>query len=72
MSKKLYGNSVEPRCEYCEHGTRSADGRQVFCKRKGVMPLAAKCRKYVYDPLKRVPFRQAQLKQYHPEEFSLD
>lgn len=72
MGRKLYGNTVEPRCEYCELGQRSADGRQVFCKRKGVVLPGEKCRKYVYDPLKRVPFRQAQLRQYQPEEFSLD
>ncbi len=72
MSRKLYGNSVEPRCEYCAHGQRSADGKQVFCPRKGVVQAGQHCRKYVYDPLKRIPFRQAELKEYSAEDFRLD
>lgn len=72
MGRKLYGNTVDPHCEYCENGQRSADGQQVFCRRKGVVAPGGHCRAYVYDPLKRVPFRQAQLKEYQPEEFRLD
>lgn len=72
VARKLYGNTVEKRCEYCENGQRSADGTQIFCKKRGVVQPGEHCRRYVYDPLRRVPFRQAQLKTYQPEDFSLD
>lgn len=56
MRKKLYGNTVQPSCEHCAHGRKSFDGNAVLCDRKGVMPLYHHCRKFRYDPLKRIPF----------------
>ncbi len=55
MRRKLYGNTVEPACAHCRHGKRTADGRAVLCPHKGVVPLYHRCRRYVYDPLRRIP-----------------
>ncbi len=55
MRQKLYGNRIEPACAYCRHGKRTADGRAILCLRKGVVPLYHRCRRYEYDPLRRIP-----------------
>ena len=72
MRKKLYGNTVQPSCEHCAHGRKSFDGKAVLCDRKGVMPLYHHCRKFRYDPLKRIPFRQPRLGSYTEEDFRIE
>lgn len=71
MRRKLYGNSIQPCCEYCAHGRKSSDGKAVLCTKRGVMPLYHHCRKYLYDPLKRIPFRQPAIGKYSEEEFRI-
>ena len=71
MRRKLYGNNIQPACEYCARARRAADGRVMLCTRKGVVPLYHRCRKFLYDPLKRVPYRQPALEKYKPEDFVL-
>lgn len=71
MRRKLYGNNIQPSCEYCEHGKQSSDGKAVLCPHKGVMPLYHHCRKFLYDPLKRTPSKLPELGHFAPEEFSI-
>lgn len=71
MRRKLYGNSIQPSCELCANGRRSSDGKAVLCAKKGVMPLYHHCRRFCYDPLKRIPFQQPVLAQYRKEDFEL-
>lgn len=71
MKRKLYGNTVTPTCELCAHGRRAADGKVILCVYKGVTELSDHCRKFSYDPLRRVPFRQPDLKTFSQEDFSL-
>ena len=54
MSRKII-EAKEPRCEYCLIGKLSADGENVLCPKKGVMNKDFSCKKFRYDPLKRVP-----------------
>ena len=72
MRQKLYGNHVKPACETCQHAQRSYDGKVMLCPRHGAMPLYEQCRKYVYDPLKRVPRRLPKQAEHTAEEFSLE
>lgn len=72
MARKLYGNTIQATCEHCLHGRRSSDGKAVLCPKRGVMPLYHHCRKFSYDPLKRIPFRQPVLPRFSSEDFSLD
>lgn len=72
MRRKLYGNNIPATCEHCLHGRRSSDHKAVLCSKKGVMPLYHHCRKFVYDPLKRIPFRQPKLQEYSEEDFQLE
>ncbi|MBQ4333572.1 MAG: hypothetical protein IJC33_07335 [Clostridia bacterium] len=71
MRRKLYGNNIQPCCEYCAQARRAADGRVMLCSRRGIVPMYHKCRKFRYDPLKRIPFRQPALHKHQPEEFIL-
>ncbi len=71
MKRKLYGNHITACCSLCEHGRLAADGNTVLCPHKGVVPLFHHCRKFVYDPLRRVPERPEPITPHRPEEFEL-
>ena len=42
-------------CCYCENATLINDENNVLCSKKGIVNNDYKCRKFVYDPLKRKP-----------------
>jgi hypothetical protein len=45
-------------CEFCEHATSlKSDRTKMVCDRFGVVSATHKCRKFLYDPLKRKAFR---------------
>ena len=50
----------------------SADGKNVLCKKKGVVEKGFHCRSFDYDPLLRVPRPKApELPTFDPEEFKI-
>ena len=55
MKVKLFNSKIEPACMYCRFGKRNGDSERVFCEKKGIVDAFSSCRKYDYDPLKRVP-----------------
>ena len=59
--KKLFGNQVEPYCRYC---SRAGDlgAEQMLCSKYGVVRADYACRRFHYDPLKRVPPKPAVLR----------
>ena len=69
---KLFRKNMEKRCVYCGLGS-VINEREVACPYRGIMDAAGSCRRFVYDPLKRVPPRPAPLKKenYSPEDFML-
>ena len=69
----LFKSKIEPRCAYCAHG-RSLGGGQVVCPKKGVMSGGSSCRRFTYDPMKRVPPRpeKADFSGLKDDDFSLD
>ena len=73
MRRKLYGNNITPSCEYCARARRAADGRVMLCSKKGIVPLYHRCRRFRYDPLKRVPPkpRKADFSALKDEDFTL-
>lgn len=50
----LFQKDIEPRCAYCDRGTR-LDEEKILCARRGVVAPGGSCRSFKYDPLKRVP-----------------
>lgn len=52
--KKKY-EEIEQICAKCEHSKLIFDPDNVLCDINGVVDAAYWCRKFVYDPLKRIP-----------------
>ena len=52
---KLFGKKIEPACVYCAYGKCNIEGNTEFCQKKGIIPSNNSCRKFSYDPLKRIP-----------------
>ena len=68
----LFRKKIERSCSYCAYGTELDDGK-ILCSKRGVKEADSKCRKFCYDPLRRVPGRMKPLdfKKYDEEDFSL-
>ena len=73
MAKKLFGKHIEPKCAYCAMGVLTDDKKTMLCERKGFTTPDASCRKFVYDPMKRVPTVSAPpLPEFEDADFSLN
>lgn len=56
FGKKKKANPDLPRvCEFCEHASLITDESNVLCSLHGIVNREYRCKKYAYDPLKRVP-----------------
>ena len=72
MKQKLFNKKDQiKRCDTCLHGEKAQDNMSIFCKKKGVKEPDDFCRKYKYDPLKRVPLKQIIDTDYSPEDFMI-
>jgi len=68
----LFRKKIERSCAYCQHGTKLND-TQILCAKKGVRSIEDQCRKFKYDPCKRIPAKARALdfSRYNEEDFSL-
>ncbi len=68
----IFSKKIEPRCQYCEFGKMLND-QKVVCIKKGVMSPTSHCRKFRYDPLKRLPPRPISLdfSRHQDDDFTL-
>ena len=68
----LFEKDMDPRCAYCQRGTTLDDG-QVICVKKGIVAAGGSCRRFRYDPLKRVPPKPAAARfdRFKDEDFTL-
>ena len=72
-NQDFVSNDHMPACDLCEHGTLSRDGTAVLCAKKGIMAPEDRCRKFVYDPLKREPKPRPVLSaEYSEEDFTIE
>ena len=70
MKSKLFNkNAYEAVCRNCKNGRLSPEGESVLCVKKGIVDPDGKCRRYSYDPLKRVPRRMPTVREVDPEDF---
>jgi hypothetical protein len=69
---KLFRKNMEKRCAYCTSASVISE-REVACPYRGVVDAAGHCRRFAYDPLKRVPPRPTAFegKKYRAEDFTL-
>ena len=64
----IFRKDIEPCCIYCKHATRISP-EIIACAPRGAMPTYGACKKFVYDPLKRLPERPRKLLALHiPED----
>lgn len=68
----LFRKKIQRSCSYCSYGTK-IDDEQVLCMKKGVVAADGKCRKFQYDPCKRIPLKQKPLdfSKYDERDYSL-
>lgn len=68
----LFRKNIEPYCAYCQF-SRAAEPGTVICRKKGIRLESDKCRRFRYDPLRRVPPRPAvpDFTKYDKRDFSL-
>ncbi len=68
----LFRKRIPRSCTYCAHGTAMGTD-QVLCWKKGAVSAFYGCRKFRYDPCKRIPpkMKALDLDKYENEDFSL-
>ena len=72
MNGKLINRKkYPPKCAYCSKGRLSPNGKDILCKKRGIMQPDDSCRSYKYDVLKREPKNQAVLPEIDPKDFEL-
>lgn len=69
----LFRKKIKHSCSYCTHGVRLEDGA-IICSKYGMRTEEDSCRKFRYDPCKRIPFKAKALdfSRFSDADFSLD
>ncbi len=50
----LFRKKIEKSCSYCTRAGK-IDDETYLCAKKGVVSAGGQCRRFKYDPLKRIP-----------------
>lgn len=68
----LFRKKIQKSCSYCQHGAK-LDENMVLCTKRGMVSTDSKCRKFKYDPFKRVPLKAKapDFKKYEDADYSL-
>lgn len=68
----LFRKKIERSCAYCRYGAKLEDD-QILCAKKGLKTVDDKCRRFQYDPCKRIPAKAKALdfSKYEEADFSL-
>lgn len=68
----LFRKKMPKSCQYCAYSAKLGSS-QMLCKKQGVVSETYECKKFRYDPCKRIP-RKAQtldFNKYNDDDFSL-
>ena len=68
----LFRKKQPKSCEYCTWGTKVGE-HQVLCTKRGVVADSFACKKFTYDPCKRIPSKPKALNigKFKDEDFTL-
>lgn len=68
----LFRKKLPRECIYCAYATRLNDD-EVLCMKRGIRSISKACRKFRYDPCKRVPVKAKapDFTEYKNEDFIL-
>ena len=69
--KNLFDKKISPSCEYCHIGKKFLDDGTILCVNSGVVDPSYHCKKFKYDPLKRIPKIRAYSSDLDKEDFML-
>ena len=67
---KLFGEHIDPACEYCEHGSKTSDGQMILCMRNGVVAPFFHCKRFSYSPLLRIPKKPQPMPKFEAKDFT--
>ena len=69
----LFRKRIDRACSYCVHGA-ALDDDSILCSKRGLKRSDDSCRKFKYDPCKRVPFKAKAMdfSKFKDSDFSLD
>ena len=70
MKQKVLGDDITPKCSYCSYSVHTSDKALVLCEKKGIAATDGYCKKFCYDPLKRIPERPPLL-DFDEQDFTL-
>lgn len=68
----LFRKKMPRSCAYCTYGAKIED-EMIVCAKRGIVPISGSCRKFKYDPCKRIPLKQKTMdfSKYDDHDFSL-
>ena len=68
----LFRKKIEQSCQYCRYSTKLSEDL-MLCAKKGIVAVCDDCRKFRYDPFRRVPAKPKALdfSKYDEDDFSL-
>jgi len=68
----LFRKKIDKACAYCRHGVALCDDH-ILCVKKGVRAPDSFCRRFQYDPFKRIPAKPKAMdfSRYSEDDFSL-
>ncbi|MBQ1371776.1 MAG: hypothetical protein IIY70_02475 [Oscillospiraceae bacterium] len=68
----LFRKNVERVCSLCAHAGQTC-GEQMLCAKRGFVSPDGSCRRFRYDPLKRIPsrFQAKDFSQFSEDDFKL-
>lgn len=68
----LFRKKIHRACEYCAYGVKAGE-EAILCSKKGLKTPTDHCRKFQYDPTKRIPkkARALDFSKYDEQDFSL-
>ncbi len=68
----LFRKKIEHSCLYCRYSTKLSED-MMLCAKKGIVAICDDCRKFRYDPFKRIPPKPRALdfSKYEEDDFSL-
>lgn len=69
----IYRECENPKCFYCAYSAALAATDDMICSKAGIVKESGLCKKFRYDPQKRVPKRKPRLntEKFSPEDFAL-
>lgn len=68
----LFRKKIERSCAYCTYSAKLNE-EQMLCTKRGVVSADSACRKFRYDPFRRIPVKPKalDLSKYSQDDFSL-